>query len=52
LRKRNREKKNENLKLEEEAKKPVNFGLKMVEDLSHEDRERVRKIREQQTRIE
>ncbi len=47
LRKKNREKKHEELKLEEEAKKPVNFGLKMVEELSHEDRERVRKIREQ-----
>ncbi len=52
LRKRNREQRREDLKQEEEAKKPVNFALKMVDSLGEEDRERIRRVREQQCRIE
>ncbi len=47
LRKRNREQKHKDLKEEEESKKPVNFGLPMIESLDQEDKDHIRKVREQ-----
>ncbi len=45
LRKRHRDNKKELIKMEEEARKPKNFALKMVDKLSDTDLEKARKVK-------